>query len=303
MNKLVNICIPTYRNSLKGFKKTIESALNQSYPKIKILVSDNHPLDDEKEVYIKNILLKKNRNIVYFKQSHYLKVDENWDFIINEADADYMMVLGCDDEISKNYIEDAIKILEKNQKLYAVSGKWISNYENKNVGADIKTYKYEQEDSIDRISSYLHEFNDTYINAVARTKVLQNVGLKKTAKKFWFLSERDLSNRFTQFLFACLIEAPCTSLENILYIHNAPGWPKNNKKISFFEFLFNVLKSYFRYFNLYFNFYIILNRKIKRNKVKLFFIVFKGFIKIFNLNTKKNLKKFINFLTKKKNLY
>lgn len=302
MKNQVSVCVPTYNNTLQEFKKTINAILQQNYQKIDIVVSDNYPKNDQKYSYIKKI--KKNKKIYYFKHNKYLTIVENWDFVIKKTTTKYIMVCGCGDEISKNYISQAVKFLNKNKDYYGVAGKWMPNYHQKNfIQGDIPIFNYFSDSKLSRISKYLFEFNDNYINAVARTKIYKKISFKKTVKDYWWLNKKVLPNKFTQFLFACLLEGKAKTLEKMLYTHNAPGWPKNQQKINLKRFLIDIILFYLRYFNLFFNFFILSFKKEKKKLPIFFIIIFFSLIYNYYLNTKKFLRKLKNYLFENQNFY
>lgn len=61
---LVSILIPTY-NRLKYLKRTLESALNQTYPNLEIIICDNSE-GEETKGYIE-ALMKTTSNVFYYK--------------------------------------------------------------------------------------------------------------------------------------------------------------------------------------------------------------------------------------------
>jgi len=287
MKHFVSVCIPTYNNTLDEFKRTINSILNQNYKKIKIIVSDNAPKSKKKFFFLKNLNTKK-IIVKYYKQSKYLKANENWDYVISKSDSEYTLVIGCNDEISNNYLSEAVKFLDKNNDYYAVNGVWVPNYKNKNFYTGfIPSFYYKSRFKFFRIIKYIFEFNDNYINAVARTSILKKVGFKKTVKDYWWPNKGESANNFTPFLFSCLLHGKCTYKDSMHYIHNAPGWPKNQKFVNVKVFFLIIFKFYLRYLNLFFNFFIII---LKEEKIKIFLyfpLIFLSLIYNYVINTRK----------------
>ncbi len=93
---LVSICIPTY-NQPVFFEMALQSALNQTYPNIEIIVGD-----DSTNEYVKNMIqpyLQIYDNIKYFYHGRPLgkKGLRNVTFIVNKASGKYINVLFHDD--------------------------------------------------------------------------------------------------------------------------------------------------------------------------------------------------------------
>ncbi|MBQ7628766.1 MAG: glycosyltransferase family 2 protein, partial [Selenomonadaceae bacterium] len=73
---LVTVIIPTF-NRPKYFKLALESALNQTYRNIEVVVSDNSTEDDTENLmqdYIKN-----DSRIKYFRHKNFT-ANDNWNF-------------------------------------------------------------------------------------------------------------------------------------------------------------------------------------------------------------------------------
>ena len=303
MRDLVSVCIPTYNNTLAEFKRTFYSILNQDYKKIKIIISDNFPKDKKKFFFIKKFK-KKKIIIKYYKQKKYLKASENWDYVINKSDTKYTLIVGCNDEISKNYISKAVSFLERNDDYYAVAGVWIPNYEDKEFYSGIvPSFYYKNRFKFFRITKYVFKLNDNYINAVARTSVLKQVDFKRTVKNYWWPNKNLMANSYIQFLFSCLLFGKCTYIKSMHYVHNAPGWPKNKKFISLKLFFLDILKFYLRYLNLFFNFFIILLKKERGKSIIYLPILFVALIYNYIINSKKFLRKLKRYILFKKKFY
>ncbi|WP_319589881.1 glycosyltransferase family 2 protein [uncultured Draconibacterium sp.] len=109
-NKLVSILLPTY-NQQQYLKNSIESALNQDYENIEIIIADDASTDHTKEIvssYIKNT-----PKIKYFRNEYNLGRVANYHKALYEhANGDYVLNLDGDDQLIDNtFISDAVKLL------------------------------------------------------------------------------------------------------------------------------------------------------------------------------------------------
>lgn len=107
MEPLVSILIPVYnRASLVG--ETIESAINQTYKNIEIVIVDNCSTDGTWNV-LQEYAQKDNR-IRIFQNSENIGPVRNWKRCIDEAKGVYAKILFSDDKIDENFIYETIKL-------------------------------------------------------------------------------------------------------------------------------------------------------------------------------------------------
>ena len=102
---LVSILIPTY-NQPEFFRQALESALNQDYPNIEILVSD-----DSTDDRVKKVAMEYKDRIQFFKHP---KIEDgtlgwrNMMFLLNHAHGEFINFLFHDDLFAKNLDDDEI---------------------------------------------------------------------------------------------------------------------------------------------------------------------------------------------------
>lgn len=112
-NPLVSICIPTYnRASMVG--KAIESALDQTYRNIEVIVVDNASTDNIEEVvgsyYDPRLRLVKNKeNLGLFG---------NFNRCIEVYSGLYLHILHSDDYIDSDFTEKCVSFFEENPNVY-----------------------------------------------------------------------------------------------------------------------------------------------------------------------------------------
>lgn len=96
-NPLVSICIPVY-NHLDYVRRLFDSILMQEYKNIEIIVSD-----DSIQSEIENLCgqYKDQLLIHYFKHQPPLKSPKNWNFALDQASGDYIMLIHQDDYFAK----------------------------------------------------------------------------------------------------------------------------------------------------------------------------------------------------------
>ena len=105
---LVSILIPVY-NREKLVKKAIESAINQTYKNIEIIVVDNQSTDKTYEVLKE--YSKKYSNIKVYQNNENIGPVKNWLKCLNYAKGEYIKILWSDDLIAPTFIEKTLPYL------------------------------------------------------------------------------------------------------------------------------------------------------------------------------------------------
>src|ERR1700751_6470814 len=85
---LVSIGIPSF-NGAKRIVSTISSVLNQHYPNLEVIISDNCSSDTTEEVC--SDLCKKNKSIHYFRQKENIGIIANYEFVLSKASGELFM--------------------------------------------------------------------------------------------------------------------------------------------------------------------------------------------------------------------
>ncbi len=123
---LVTIIIPTYnREWIIG--ETIESALNQTYPNIEIVIWDNCSTDSTYSIV--QGYAKSDSRIIFFKNNENLWPVKNWKKCLNKATWYYVKFLWSDDLISNNFIEKTLDLFDNNTAfVYTKTEIFFSNW-------------------------------------------------------------------------------------------------------------------------------------------------------------------------------
>ena len=133
MDDLVSIVITTYKRPPEMLKRSLESAINQSYHNIEIIIVDDSPSDyPERELVgkmIESYSLKDNK-ITYIKHKQNLGACAARNTGLRNAKGVFINFLDDDDELVNNKIEKQLNILVNNQELAYVYCKCFVFYEN-----------------------------------------------------------------------------------------------------------------------------------------------------------------------------
>jgi glycosyltransferase involved in cell wall biosynthesis/predicted SAM-dependent methyltransferase len=116
-HSLVSILIPAYRHQY--FEQTLLSALNQSYSRVEILVSDDS--GDDKIQKIVNSYQNQYSNLFYFKNDPPLGEIKSTQKLMNLSSGKYLQILHDDDFLEEMCIETFVKLMELNPSASLIS--------------------------------------------------------------------------------------------------------------------------------------------------------------------------------------
>lgn len=101
---LVTIAIPTYNRADTYLRHSLSAAVNQTYPNIEIIVSDNCSTDHT-EMLVKEF---NDPRIRYIKHKNNIGANNNFNFCLEQARGEYVLLLQDDDLIDNDFIETCI---------------------------------------------------------------------------------------------------------------------------------------------------------------------------------------------------
>lgn len=109
---IVTIAIPTF-NRARFVEGCVLAALNQSYPHVEVLVSDNASNDETQEV-LKRFTDKRLRVV---KQKTNIGALQNWNFCLAEAKGKYIVFVPDDDRIAPHMLERMMSVINRKPEL------------------------------------------------------------------------------------------------------------------------------------------------------------------------------------------
>ena len=141
-NDLVDILLATYNSNERYLREQIESLIYQTHKNIKIYISDDASPDKNVRQVLKEYQEKDNR-IILFEQEKNIGFNSNFEFLLKQSTADYIMFCDHDDIWHKDKVEKSLaKIKETKVSLVYVNcrqidenGKEINNnyFKHKNI--------------------------------------------------------------------------------------------------------------------------------------------------------------------------
>jgi glycosyltransferase involved in cell wall biosynthesis len=111
MNPLVSIGLPTY-NRPERLRKALDCLINQTYPNLEIIVSNDHSPNIDTYTILEEYS-KKDQRINVYTQSHNLGIYANFYFVLQKANGKYFMYAQEDDLWEPDFIGSLVEQLEK----------------------------------------------------------------------------------------------------------------------------------------------------------------------------------------------
>ena len=105
---LVTIGIPTYNRANKYLKEAIQSACNQTYPNLEILIADNCSHDDT-AMLVRSF---NDQRIRYHRHEVNIGSNNNFNYLLENAQGIYFLLLHDDDLIDSDFIEVCLKAVD-----------------------------------------------------------------------------------------------------------------------------------------------------------------------------------------------
>ena len=106
MSVLVTIAIPTFNRASGNLACALQSAINQTYDNIEIIVSDNCSSDHTEQV-IKQFA---DPRIQYIRHPENIGANANFNFCLSQAKGEYFLLLHDDDLIDEDFVSVCMKV-------------------------------------------------------------------------------------------------------------------------------------------------------------------------------------------------
>lgn len=113
---MVSILIPTFDQKHEYLRASIQSAIDQTYGNIEIIISNNHSTNGIEKVFNEF----NDKRIVYVKPEKHLGLNDHFNFAASMAKGEYICFLSSDDLLYKGCIEKTVAPLIANKELVMV---------------------------------------------------------------------------------------------------------------------------------------------------------------------------------------
>ena len=112
MQEKVDILVTTYNTNEKYLRKQIESILKQTYTNIQIHISDDKSADENVAIIL-NEYAQKDERIKLYSQQENLGYNKNFEFLLKQSTAEYIMFSDHDDIWHLDKVEKSLKKLKE----------------------------------------------------------------------------------------------------------------------------------------------------------------------------------------------
>ena len=261
---MITIGIPTFKRP-ELLKRAIYSVLKQENVEYQIFVSVDGNRD-QIEGYLKiENFFSSYKNVAFYFHNENIGSLKNFLFLINSCKTKYFMWLTDDDEISANYFDSLLDLLEKQKDVVTAVPYWIRVNEKQDIEL-VKPSNFPYKSIFRRLISYCDETDDVFFYGLHRTEILKNCSFKG----YSWPNKGSLSNWCYVFQMDLILQGKIqlTEDKNCQWINHDYGmkfYPQSSSK----KFIKNITYSLRRL-----NIYYLYLRKILKWKQYLFFLVF-----------------------------
>ena len=116
---LVSIGLPTY-NRAATLRRAIESALNQDYQNIELLISDNASTDETEAICL--AAARQDNRVKYWRQQTNRGATANFREVLRESGGEFFMWLADDDWLDQSYVGSCVQVLLEHPDYSLVCG-------------------------------------------------------------------------------------------------------------------------------------------------------------------------------------
>lgn len=175
---LVSIILQTY-NRIDFLRKSLESAVNQTYDNIEIILGDNHSEDGTEEFCLEQAA--KDSRIRYFRHSENIGMTANANFLCDRVNGEYTIFLNDDDWLDLDYVEKCVEFFDGKPEYSLVTPSTIlypSNYidYSKKIGKKCVVLKLDCRSVYKRLKTYLRNQDISEMaTGCFRTSVLKDI--------------------------------------------------------------------------------------------------------------------------------
>lgn len=209
---LISVVINTH-NGEKFIKKSIKSALNQTYKNLEIIIFDNNSSDNTQDL-VKNF---KDKRLRYFKSKKYLKLYDARNKAVEKSKGIYLAFLDSDDWWIPGKIKTQFNYLKKKDLKIVFSNYFI--YKDDTKKKQIYTNRKLPEGNISQV--LLNKYDVAVQTVLIKTELLK---AKKFNKKYEIIGDFD-------FFMNLSLKMPFGSIQKPLAYYRLHGENFSIKKI------------------------------------------------------------------------
>lgn len=166
----VTIGIPTYRRP-DVLARALECVARQTYPALRVIVSDNATPGNDVQAVVAGFR-SRIPGLVLHRHPDNIGPRPNFFFLLDRAETPYFMWLADDDEISDNYVEALVGLLEADASAVTAAGNWLW-LRGEGVGDLMPPRDYRDDRRLFRLARFLWRADDAFFYGLHRTAALR----------------------------------------------------------------------------------------------------------------------------------
>lgn len=179
---LISIGIPTFNGEGK-IEKAIQSILDQGYPNLEIIISDNSSTDNT--MALCSEISRKNASVKYFRQLHNIGVMPNFEFVRARASGDFFMWMSDDDFFEPGIIHKYVSFLIDNPDYVLVSGDTTYWRDDKPIFRE-RDFTFAQQSGLLRVVNfYFKVIYGSIFYGLMRTAIARQIPLRNRIGDDW----------------------------------------------------------------------------------------------------------------------
>ena len=168
----VSICIPTY-NQAEFLSQALESALNQSFKNIEVVISVNYCTDNTEKI-LKNY---NDPRLKIVQPDRFLKMAENWRFCVSQSSGEYFNLLSSDDVLLPEFeVEQATLLDRYPNAAFAHSACKLINEKGQVIGKEKSIYPSFNRNGEQDLKRYIYGPRCVLVSALIRRTAYNQVG-------------------------------------------------------------------------------------------------------------------------------
>lgn len=151
---LVSVGLCTFKKS-DYLRKSLQSLLDQSYPNLEIIVSQDRSDVDQIEQIVLSIASRDQR-VQFFRQPTQLFMNGNFQFTLSRATGKYFFWAADDDLWDPTFVEELVNVLEKDKSLiHASSDALLIDEDDRVVGEMTYDFDYSSFEQFSRFKKFI----------------------------------------------------------------------------------------------------------------------------------------------------
>jgi len=175
---IVTVAVPFY-NEEKYLRQTLQSLINQTVKNAVFVLSDNNSTDDSYKIAVE--FAEKDNRIKIIKHNVNIGAVGNFVYTRDIAETKYFMWLGAHDCVKEDFVEQAVKFMEQNNKviLYYPKAKYFEQIETllESADSEIESKAVLPVERMMKVVTMLA--NCTAIHGVFKTEILKKIPFEK----------------------------------------------------------------------------------------------------------------------------